>query len=993
MTHPTQPIAKVSGTSTPIKKVDNYLLFKQDDPIRPAVYASGDLYTFYTTTRESNNNFNFFDFFLPVGGGPPAHYHPFENETWHIIDGEIQFNLGNEGTNSIVLPKGTTIFGPINRTHGYRNIDSIASMSGSTPGARTLSMTTPGALDLFFDAVAARVVDRDESIPEFNGATADDFINLAKFSARTNAGILFPTPGYTPPEGTLNYVLVLPEDAKEETIQEAKTLAGIDGFSVWTTGDSEDIQKRPTFTGDFGIEYISLVNLEETGNKSLYNQFSLEAQDSDTFVEANLTGSQVVYSTESDATGDATFLLNDQGGIDYRVTIKGLDFGEFISDSYRYIYDAAPGFSDFTVNPITITGDDGNPVEYDGYFTTATVNAATQELIYANGVYRLLDGSLADPNALIEVLRDDYYNSINDEGDKVGVAGGAFIWEFFESARPIDDNVLDEIKDFPTYIQENLSQGIPLDDQLVKLPFGEAVETYDWIVTPSEEFAFDVFRDTQGNPAIIIGEGWSVEQTLKDSTFLTPDNLLDDITAIHIHSGERGSNGSHVFNILDLQNQDETGLVFSVNDDGSITVGGTWSSEEKEIPSQVTDFFNNNNSAIPGQESEFYVQVHTKGNPEGEIRGQIASTTNDFPDQITSENHEIFYIKEGQLSVKINDEVRLAEEDTYVYVAPGNEYSFANFGNETVESLAVTVIPEEPNHEDSEDHNHEPLPSPLKAQQAQLPKEVNFLDRNQDNVFKPDSSSEELPTRRRIYGGDAKDELYAHNGDRIFGRAGNDILNASQGKGGNRLYGGKGDDEINLNTEDRGFGGDGNDIIDASNGKGYNLLDGGNGNDKLFAASYDELRGGNGDDLISINGSNNVLYGGSGADKFGILDDRLPDGVAVEYSDSAKSLLSPNLSFPELMDAQNTIADFEIGRDKIVINGVFDTLINGKNVSLNISKFEDLELLPTFEALGSTSIIIDFTEDGVTKEISLANVDGIYFNELSASDFEFMQVA
>lgn len=804
MTHPNEPIGKISGTNTPLQEVDNYLLIQQDDPTRPAVYASGDLYTFYTTTRESGGDFNFFDFFIPVDQGPPPHYHPFEDEIWHVIHGDLRYDLGNQGTDSIVVPEGTTIFSPIDRVHGYFNESSKASISGVTEGARTLSMTSPGLLDLFFDAISTRVTDRNEEIPGFIDPTDfDPLINIAQFNARTSGSIaiLGIIGEYTPPDDVLDYVLVLPEDATEEKAEEAKALADIDGFSVWTTGDHEGLQQREKFTGDFGIEYTSLVNFEEAGGEFSYNQFSLDPQSHSTFVEVKLTGSEVSQPIDSLANGLATLKSNDQGDIEYKLTVTGLDFG-------------------------------------------------------------LFEGSLQTPNE------------------------------------------------------------------------------------------------------------------------------LDDVTAIHIHSGERGKDGSHVFDILDLNGQDETDLKFSSNDDGSMTISGSWGQTEREIPPELSNFLNN--GGIPGEEEDFYIQVHTKGNPDGEIRGQVALSTDAFPDAVKSKNREVFYIKEGQLSFKINDEVRLAESDTYVYIAPGNEYSFANFGTETVESLAVTLIPEEPYQKDDKLHHHKPLPSPLKVQEAQLPKKVEVLDNNKPNFFNPASSSEDSPTRYRIYGGDQDDELYADSGDRLFGREGNDILDASQGKGGNRLYGGKGNDEIILNTEDRGFGGHGNDIIDASNGKGYNLLDGGYGDDTLLGSSNDELRGGDGDDVIKINGSKNLLYGGSGADEFGIFDGRLPDAVAVEYSDFAKSLLPEGILFPDLMDAQNIIADFKIGTDKIVIDGVFDTVIDGKNVSFNIQEFDDLELLPTFEDFENTSIIGTFTEDGVEKEISLANVNGIYFNELSASDFEFL---
>lgn len=79
------------------------------------------------------------------------------------------------------------------------------------------------------------------------------------------------------------------------------------------------------------------------------------------------------------------------------------------------------------------------------------------------------------------------------------------------------------------------------------------------------------------------------------------------------------------------------------------------------------------------------------------------------------------------------------------------------------------------------------------------------------------------------------------------------------------------------------------------------------------------------------------------------------------------------------MDTKNTIKDFELGVDKIHIRGIDDV----------VSSFDDLELLPAFRDLRSTSIIAQFTEDGIEKEISLANVSGVIFNELSANDFVF----
>jgi quercetin dioxygenase-like cupin family protein len=804
MTHQKGPTARTASSTVPTQVVDEFSLVPRDDPARPAYYASGDLYTTLATSRETDFDFNFFDFFLPVNGGPPIHYHSLAHEVWYTTEGKIKFNLGNQGNDNLVVPEGTLVFGPREKIHGYRNLDSTVSVSGATQGARTLSMTTPGALDLMFSATSTRATDRDDPIPTFsNAADEEAFKDLAKFVARTNAGITLKSldPNYEAPKDALDYVITLPEDAKGKAVERAKELAKLDGFSVWTTGNQSGLPKRPTFTGPFGIEYTSLVNLEESGNEFSYNQFSLEPQEPktfDTFTQANLTGSQVVEPTKSQATGVANLELNSEDEIDYSLTVNGLDFGEL------------------------------------------------------------------------------------EEG----------------------------------------------------------------------------------------------------STPQTPNNENDDVTGIHIHSGEQGTNGSHAFNVVDSNKQDENDLNITLNEDGSTTLSGTWNQEEKEIPKSLVDFFN---SDVPGTQSDFYFQIHTEGNSNGEIRGQIARTTDaeNFPDPVKSEDHELFYVNEGQLSLKIGDEVRIAQEDTFAYIPPGQEYSIANFGDKTVDSLAVTAVNDQ---ESPSTAGNDLFPSPLNPQDGTLPNELVSLGNEAD--FFDDQSAQESESRRRIYGGKADDELFATREDDLFGEEGDDILDASRGKGGNRLYGGKGNDEILVNVEDRGFGGDEDDLLDASFGKGqqrlddtgHNLLDGSGGDDLLIAGSKDQLVGGDGKDLLNIRqGGHNLLYGGSGADQFRIANGRLPNAVDVQYPEDPNSLLPKGLSVPDLVDTKNTIKDFELGVDKIHIRGIDDV----------VSSFDDLELLPAFRDLRSTSIIAQFTEDGIEKEISLANVSGVIFNELSANDFVF----
>lgn len=559
--------------------IDDYLIVPQDAPLneRPAFNTSGDRYTLLTTSKETNFVFNAFDFFVPPGGGPPPHIHNYEHEAFYVAEGKVNFFVGNEAgvpgsTNQFVLdnvPTGTFIFGPRLRPHGFLNTNSTEATSGDNPGARLLSVTTPGGLDALFEFAGEPVEDRNDPIPLPPPGINPAFI---EFGQRTSyRGESFPPgvafPGYQPPQGTPKYILVLPDNAPSELENKIKAqVANAAGDFKISTASA-----RPKFTGAFGIEYTSFTSFDESkdnlGNNRLsYNQFSLQPKTTNTFVQANLNGKQVVEPTTSVATGIANLELNKKKGIAYSLTIAGLDLG------------------------------------------------------------------------------------------KLSKSGQA----------------------------------------------------------------------------------------------QTPDNELDDVTSIQIHSGKRGNNGSEVFSIFDIQHQDKKDFKIKFNQDGSATIEGSLNHKKDEISKTLTDFLKN--SGLPGQESDFYFEIGSKGRPSGEIRGQIARTTNDFPEQIESQNYEAFYVQEGQLSFKIGNEVRIAEPNTFVNIAPGNKYSIGNFGKTEVKSLSVSVIPEE-----------------IKP-------------------VIPDDTGYEI-----IEGTEDQDLLLAGTKTKLVGKEGNDILKIGSG-GNNLLSGGAGAD-------------------------------------------------------------------------------------------------------------------------------------------------------------------------------------------------------
>lgn len=133
------------------------------------------------------------------------------------------------------------------------------------------------------------------------------------------------------------------------------------------------------------------------------------------------------------------------------------------------------------------------------------------------------------------------------------------------------------------------------------------------------------------------------------------------------------------------------------------------------------------------------------------------------------------------------------------------------------------------------------------------------------NDYIDDQNGVVQPGAGLIDGGDGDDTIWAGDGnDTVFGGAGNDIVSAETGD--DSVDGGSGNDSL--------YGADGNDTLIA--GLGADLVLGEAGNDllDLTAADFagDAAYGGAGNDTlqsrIDLDGGNDTLYGGDGADWF-----------------------------------------------------------------------------------------------------------------------------
>jgi len=106
----------------------------------PAYWGPGDHYTFLVTGEETGGAYFVMEALVPPGGGPPPHIHRREDETFYLIDGEVEFRLGDE---TIAAGPGDFVNVPRGTVHRFRN--------AGTETARMVLTFTPAGIERFFE--------------------------------------------------------------------------------------------------------------------------------------------------------------------------------------------------------------------------------------------------------------------------------------------------------------------------------------------------------------------------------------------------------------------------------------------------------------------------------------------------------------------------------------------------------------------------------------------------------------------------------------------------------------------------------------------------------------------------------------------------------------------------------------------------------------------------------------------------------------------------
>jgi uncharacterized cupin superfamily protein len=59
-------------------------------------WGPGDMYRFLVTGEETGGAYFAMEAFVPPGGGPPPHIHRNEDETFYVVEGEVEILLDDE---------------------------------------------------------------------------------------------------------------------------------------------------------------------------------------------------------------------------------------------------------------------------------------------------------------------------------------------------------------------------------------------------------------------------------------------------------------------------------------------------------------------------------------------------------------------------------------------------------------------------------------------------------------------------------------------------------------------------------------------------------------------------------------------------------------------------------------------------------------------------------------------------------------------------------
>ena len=140
-----------------------------------AYWGPGDKYTFLATGAQTDGAYFLFLADVPPAGGPPAHIHHREQESYYILEGTLQVTLGDK---KVMVSTGDFVHIPRGTVHAFYNT--------GTTNAKMLLLCVPAGLEKFFEEALEPV--RDHSAPS---PRSRDEVNARLRAAAPKHGLEF----------------------------------------------------------------------------------------------------------------------------------------------------------------------------------------------------------------------------------------------------------------------------------------------------------------------------------------------------------------------------------------------------------------------------------------------------------------------------------------------------------------------------------------------------------------------------------------------------------------------------------------------------------------------------------------------------------------------------------------------------------------------------------------------------------------------------------
>ena len=144
-----------------------------------AFSAVGDVYRILASGRQTGDVYTLSEIRVSPNNKPPPHIHSREDESFFVLEGELEFQVGDE---KIPARPGTFVQGPLGVAHSFKNNTQMP--------ARMLVFITPPGFENFVNEFAQPIASFDSpAIP----ATKDEIDKLLSVAPKYGLQILSPS--------------------------------------------------------------------------------------------------------------------------------------------------------------------------------------------------------------------------------------------------------------------------------------------------------------------------------------------------------------------------------------------------------------------------------------------------------------------------------------------------------------------------------------------------------------------------------------------------------------------------------------------------------------------------------------------------------------------------------------------------------------------------------------------------------------------------------